>query len=180
MSFGGNTDQGTVIINPQTADRVGRRVTQSEIDHPVVLSALGVWNGRRGEKHYPSKDEMTPHHMKPFLRNVILVRVVGDKPDYEYRICGDGATVAFGRDYKGFRIADLNRVQPGYGDVMARLYGFVRKIREPVFVRGVLTRSDMSIDEQQAVFLPLGDDANVDHILYVGGYTPSSPVRARE
>jgi hypothetical protein len=171
--------RGEVIINPQSADQVGRRVNPSDVDHPVVLCALKAWNERRGGDAYPSKDAMTPQHMKPFLRNVILVRVLDDGADYEYRLCGDAAIVAFGRDYKGCRIADLNRVQPGYGDVMARLYGRVRKSREPIFVRGLLTRSDMSLDEQQAVFLPLGTDAGVDHILYVGGYTHLPPVRPR-
>jgi hypothetical protein len=170
-------NDGTVIINPQTADHVGHRVSLQDIDHPVVLDAWSVWNEQRGDGKYPSKAIMTPRRMKSFLRNVVLIAATGDKPDYEYRIFGDAAAVAFGHNYTGMRIDALNKLQPGYGDVMERLFNFVRRTASPLFVRGTLTRALSSIDEQQAVFLPLGAGDVVDHILYVGGYRRVSPKR---
>jgi len=134
-----------------------------------------VWNEQRGDKKYPSRAMMTPRLMKSFLRNVVLIAAVGEKPDYEYRIFGDAAVVAFGHNYTGMRIDALNEMQPGYGDVMERLFNFVRRTASSVFVRGTLTRALTSVDEQQGVFLPLGTGDVVDHILYVGGYRRLSP-----
>lgn len=173
----GRSSEGTVIINPQTADRVGRRVSAEEIDHPLVLDALRVWNEQRGAAQHPAKAMMTPRRMKSFLRNIVLIAVIGEKPDYEFRISGDAAVVAFGGNFTGMRIDDLNAVRPGYGDVLERLFNFVRRTDSPVFVRGTINRAITSVDEQQAVFLPLGNGNVVDHILYVGGYTPVTAKR---
>jgi len=164
------SNEGAVIINPDTADRVGHRVPVEEIDHPTVLEALRVWDEQRGDRNFPSKAAMTPRRMKTFLRNIVLIAAIGERPDYEYRIFGDAAVVAFGQNCTGMRIDALNRLQPGYGEVMGRLFDFVRRSGSPVFVRGTLMRALNSADEQQAVFLPLGSDEAVDHILYVGGY----------
>ena len=166
------SDDGKVIINLATADSVGRRVSLADITQPIVLQAVELWSEHKGAKKFPSKDAMTPRRMKAFLRNIALIAVMGEKPDYEYRVFGDAAAVAFGRNLTGMRIADLNRLQPGYGDVMARVFNFVRRTAAPVFVRGTLVRAEIKIDEQQAAFLPLGRDDLVDHILYVGAYTP--------
>jgi hypothetical protein len=169
------SNDGTVVVNPQTADRVGRCVAAEDIDHPIVLEALRVWNEQRGDKKYPSKAMMTPRRMKNFLRNTVLIAIVGDKPDYEYRIFGDAVVVAFGHNYTGMRVDALNQLQPGYGEVMERLFKFVQRTASPVFVRGTLTRALANVDEQQAVFLPLGESGMVDHILYVGGYRRLPP-----
>lgn len=168
-----NPEHGTVIINPQTADRVGRRVALEEIDHPIVLTALRTWEDLRGPQKCPAKAVMTPRMMAPFLRNVILVAAVGERPDYEFRVFGDAAVVAFGSNWTGKRIDALNAIIPGYGDVMERVFNYVRKTCAPLFVRGMLVRAELNANEQQAVFLPLGVDDAVDHVLYVGAYTPT-------
>jgi hypothetical protein len=171
----GRSNDGTVIVNLQSASRVGKRVELGEIDHPVVLEAVRIWNEQRGEKSVPTRASMAPRQMKSFLDNLALVAIVGDEPDYEYKIVGDAAIVAFGQNVTGMRIDGLNGLEPGFGDVMARIFNYVRRTASPIYVRGILMRASTNLDEQQGAFLPLGANNVVDYILYVGGFTKTPP-----
>ena len=163
-----------VIVNPQTADTIGRRIALSEISHPIVVTAWQTWSNEKSGQIFPSRVTMTPKRMAPFLKNVMLIAVIDGGADYEIRVVGDAVRAAFGQNFSGMRLADLNNLQSGFGDVIARVCRFVLNTGLPLAVQGTLTRADFDADLQQGIFLPLGVNADVDHILYVAGYTRKS------
>jgi len=166
-----NRARSPVIINATTAERVGSRISLDRVTSQRLLMALRIWKELAGDKKFPSRAAMTPRRMASFLANVVLVALHDD--DFEFRIVGDTAVVAFGQDFKNMRRATLNAREPGFGDVMARVFRSVAAKGEPLALSGRLVRTESDLDRHQALFLPLGVDTVVDHILYVGDYSHS-------
>jgi hypothetical protein len=159
-----------VVINRHTADRVGRAVALSEIEHPLVRKAYDLWNEQRGGRKFATPESMPPRLMSTFLRNIMLIGVIENGEDFEFRIMGDGALVAFGQSFQGMHIKDLNELEPGFGDVIKQACGYLVSTRTFLAVKGKLTRSDVDWDTHDGIFLPLGPESDVTQILYVGGF----------
>jgi len=159
------------IVNPRTADTVGRRILLCDISHPLVESVLRIWTQQRIGKLFPSRELMVSRRMAPFLKDVVLIGVVNQGADFEFRVVGRAIRVAFSRNVSGMRIADLNRLENGFGDVIQQVCRHVFRTGIPLAVQGTLIRADLDAHHQQSVFLPLGVGADVDHILYVVGYS---------
>lgn len=86
---------------------------------------------------------------------------------------GDAAVQAYGCSYQGMLTADMNKVQPGMGNVIKRVCGTVVRQRAPLGFRGRLLKGKDSMLYQETVMLPLGSsDSTVDAILVIGTYTP--------
>jgi hypothetical protein len=109
--------------------------------------------------------------MAKYLRNVTLYAVSASDQDFEYKIMGDAAVVAWGRSFAGLKRDDLNRIQAGMGDIIWKVCRSVTMHRQPLVLRGHLWRGDYDVTRQETIFLPLGpDDHTVTHILSVGSY----------
>lgn len=167
-----NRARSPVIINAKTAEQVGKPISLDQITSRRLLAALRVWREQAGDRKFPSRAAMTPRCMASFLANVMLVALYHD--DFEFRIVGDTAVVAFGQDFKNMRRATLNAREPGFGDVMARVFNSVAAKGKPLAMSGKLVRPEANLDHHQAIFLPLGAENVVDHILYVGDYSSSA------
>ncbi len=88
---------------------------------------------------------------------------------------GDAAVVAWGRSFRGMGRRELNALQPGVGDVVARVCRWIVREQEPLVMRGVLRKDVIDARRQETLFLPLGEvDGVVDHVLSVGIYVPQS------
>jgi len=162
-----------VPVNPETARRIGSRVPLSELTHPVVCAALALWNKRRGPRAFPSRTEIVPKSIASILRNVMLIGIVEDQSDFEFRIVGDAAVVVYGLNFQGMRRDQLNALESGFGDVIQRVCDSICRSREPIGVNGVVEHTEISVHHHQGIFLPLGNsEFKVDHVLFVGGYVP--------
>lgn len=151
-----------------------RLVPLSEIRDKRLRMALALWEDKRQARNYPSRAEMTPRNMAPFLRYITLWRRTDDGTDYEYRIMGDAYTAAYGRTMTGRRVSDLDTLRPGNGArVKAVLDHVVRNAKPAVSVGWFTTSSGKSVYHEM-IFLPLGpDDATVDHVLGVSVHSAS-------
>jgi hypothetical protein len=165
------------LVTPKTANRVGKRIALSEIENETIRYAIDLWNRTCADRIMPSKAELGPRELAGFLRSVTLFKIFGECKDFEYRIVGDAAVVAFGYNFKGLRRGTLNELQPGMGDVMFNVCNRVWRTKEPLAVKGWLQRDGTAAFFHEAVFLPLGDDhACVDHVLCVGAYDRTDPL----
>jgi hypothetical protein len=169
-------DKNLAIINETTAARVGRIVALGEIENPVVLGGLDLWNELRGTREFPSRTEVTPRRFAKFLRHITLFEIFDGGDDMEFRVMGDAAVMAFGGSFRGLRKEPLNKLQPGMGDVMARVCGHVVRTRAVLPVKGWFQQGQGTAFYQEAIFFPLGEDeGKVDHVLCIGVYTPAPP-----
>lgn len=163
-------------VTPDTADLVGHRVANEDIQSAVVREAIDVWSAKKGARRYPSRDALTPRDMMRFLRHVTLYRLKDGGTDFEYRVMGDAVVQAWGRSFVGCDSAKLNRIRAGMGDVIQRICASIARRGEPLVVRGVLSKGEYEHIDQETVFLPLGpDDTTIDHVLSVSWYAPKPP-----
>lgn len=148
-------------------------VSCETLDSRAVSLALRYWKGLRGSRRFPARDDVTPRNMAPFLRNIVLIRVVDDGTDYEYRIAGDACVQAFGTNFQGMRLTEIESIDAQYGRATRLAYEHVRAMGAPFALRGWVAPSIASLfSYHETVFLPLGESDTVDHLLVASSFTP--------
>jgi hypothetical protein len=150
-------------------------VAPKELTAKPVSLALGYWNNLRGTRPFPAREEIAPRDMVPFLRNVALARVIDNGRDYEYRIAGDAFVQAFGLNFKGMLLSQIEAQDPAYGQLTRVLYEHVRNQAQPFALRGVVPPTVPSrFTCHETIFFPLGKDGMVDHLMATTSFTPRS------
>lgn len=159
---------------PSIADapRGKQRIGLGEIQNPMLRKGLGVWERLRGEKHFPSRPQMSPREMSGLLRNTVLVKVLDGGAEFQFRIVGDAIVMAQGTSFQGMTMTEIDQALPGYGSMLREVYTRICKTGEPLAFRGWFERSaDKRPFFHESLVLPLGEDGqNVDHILVLGVY----------
>ena len=143
------------------------------VENGVVRAGIGYWRRLKGMRAYPARAQVIPRDIAGMLRNVILVRVIDNGADYEFRIVGDSHVQMSGFNMQGSHMRDMERIAPGFAEALKKLYGRVLSTRAPFAMRGVVERPDQAPLASETVLLPLGpDDSTVDHILVFSVYLP--------
>ena len=139
---------------------------------PLLHQAIAVWSENRGSARFPAREVMTPRAMAPFLRNIVLVRVIDSGKEYEFRIVGDAIVQVQGSSFQGLTLTQIDAQLPGYGASLRPIYDQLVASGEPRAYRGHVPDGPVKrAFAHETVLLPLGKDAAVDHILVVGAYT---------
>ena len=170
--------QSIVILKPETLMRSGKRIVPSELEQETVKQGLAVWDTLRGERRYPSRSAVTPRALAKLLPKTVLLQVDPDKSEFVFRIVGDIWQEAHGFNLQGKSMADIDRVSPGYGSGIKRIFARVCRKREPVAMHGALERDEQygPMLRYESLYLPLGEtDSVVDHILGFGAFTQAPP-----
>ena len=150
-------------------------VPLDQLDSPVVRRGLHYWSKGRGTKPYPTREEIVPRELAGLLRHVVLLRLIDDGADYEFRIVGDAHVISHGFNMQGLKVSDVDAHSPGYGPVLKSLYDRVVRRRSAYAFRGWLERGDQKQKYiySESVFMPLGpDSATIDHVLNFSVYVP--------
>lgn len=164
---------------------IGRSPLAS-LDEPLLCDGLAYWRGLCRGRKFPVRSAVTLSGLAPMMRNAILIRVIGEGEDYEYRFVGDAHIGVHGRSVQGARWSE---VSAGNG-VPARqrkcFYDEVVQTGAPLAVRGYVARRffDVAHPEHRVFFysralcLPLGrHETAVDHILTFTVYDKEMPPR---
>ena len=162
---------------PNGSGLVETEVPIGEIASPHLLKAHAVWDGRRGSRRFPARDDIAPRDMASFLRNTALIKVVDGGRDYQFRITGDAIVQVQGHSCQGMTLTEVERAIPGYGKMLKPTYDLVLARAAPVAFRGFIARSPGGrAFGYETVLLPLGPDA-IDHILVVAvhDYSDAKP-----
>ncbi|MEJ1969181.1 MAG: PAS domain-containing protein [Rhizomicrobium sp.] len=157
---------------PQSASGV---IPLDAIESPIVRQGVAYWRRLKGERPYPSRQELMPRDLSPLLRHVVLLRLVDGGADYEYRIVGDAHVISHGFSMQGLRVGDVDTFSPGYGPVLKSLYDRAVRRRDVYAFRGWMERGDKHKQYiySESVFMPMGPDADtIDHVLNFSVYVP--------
>jgi hypothetical protein len=150
----------------------GEITTLDMLEAKDVKLGIAQWTALCGERRFPA--EPVPWLLGLLLRNIILVRVLEDGNDYEYRIVGNALVEGgFGENFAGRRLSAITSDLPRFGIGLRMLYDMVRGSGEPLFYRGWAGR-DMPgarFVYYESAILPFGAD-DVDHILVVSALVP--------
>ena len=142
-----------------------------EVQHPIVKSAVVYWQLIRAQRQFPARADLTLRGMASFLPYTLIIAVIDDGADYEYRFVGDAERQSFKRDFKGMRVSQVEEIAPNFGEIIRASYDKVRSTGLP-FAAGGLADHVQATDflpYHETAFLPLGATDNaVDHLLAVG------------
>ena len=146
-----------------------------EVQNPLLLKGLALWQRQRDTRRFPGRSEMSPRQLSSLLRNTVLVRVLGNAEDFEFRIVGDAIVTVQGASFQSMTTTQIDAVLPGYGRMLRRSYLAVCESGEPSAYRGWFDRGpDGRAFFHESVVLPLGTDGQtVDHLLILGVYAYS-------
>jgi hypothetical protein len=153
-------------------------VSPQVLDNEPVAFAVRHWDALRGARRYPTRDEVLPREIAGILRHIVLIRILDAGADFEYRIVGDAHVQAQGANFVGMRLKQLEAANPGFDPNTRATYEYVRFTGEPLAVRGWVGRDapESKFCYYETVFLPLGAEDGVDHLLVVTSYVPRAGV----
>lgn len=154
-------------------------VQPDDLDSEPVSFAVRHWNALRGARRFPTRDEIMPRDIASLLRHIVLIRVLDDGADFEYRIVGDAHVQAQGVNFVGTRLTEFEA--EAECDPHTRVtYEFVRSTGEALAIRGWVGRDapESPFCYYETVFLPLGENETVDHLLVVSCYAPREGIES--
>ncbi len=140
-----------------------------------VKAGVEYWRSLCADKRFPARAELTLRGMALFLPYSVILNVIGDGADYEFKYVGDAQRQAFGKQFKGLLVTQIEATAPKLGAVLLRAYEHARSSGMPFIVRDRLDRetSDATAQFYETAFLPLGTSGHsVDHLLIVGVQIP--------
>jgi hypothetical protein len=143
---------------------------------PFVKAGVAYWAMTKADRRFPARVELTLRGMAPFLPQSVIVGVIDDGADFEYRYVGDAQRQAFKSYFKGLRVTQIEAAAPELGGLLRGVYEQVRSSGIPFLVRGRLGQEggDPRFRFHETAFLPLGaDGTTVDQLLVVGVQVPA-------
>jgi hypothetical protein len=158
---------------PYSSERPSGPIGIDLVESEIVRAGVAYWRRLRSTRKFPDRNDMTPRDIRGLLRNVVLLRVIDDGRDYEFRIVGDAHVIAHGFSMQGKNLSQMDDHAPGYGAVLKELYDYPVRRGTPLALRGWLSMGEDGAEFvfSESVFLPLGpNDETIDHVLNFSVY----------
>jgi hypothetical protein len=166
------SDESKPVSRPWRPGWLSQRIAIGDIQSPLVRKAYDLWIRKKLGRRMPSRSELSPRDMAEFLRNVLIVKVLGGG-EFEFRIVGDALVTLQGASFQGMNTAEIDRNVPGYGEGLREVYSLLCKVAEPLIFRGKSQSGAVGKPFfHETLLLPLGANSEtVDHILAIGYYS---------
>lgn len=132
----------------------------------LLPTALAHWHRLRGGRRLPLRAEFDPSEVPALLPYVIVVDVLHDPPDFQYRLLGTAIDRVLGGGYRGKRYSELTFTKPGTAlwDEHWRVVAEQAPLRSTVAYLG----TDRAIQKADYVAMPFSDAGqSVDMLLAV-------------
>ena len=140
-----------------SSDRRWTTLEFLEFCHPSVREIYAYWDGKRRGRRMPSRADIDPAEMIPFLPNLILVDVVCTEPlSLTYRLVGTREVEARGRDPTNSSVAE-NFYCRSREDALANYQDVIER-RAPLFDFDSKNSPHSRLSEHGSIFLPLSSD----------------------
>lgn len=147
-------------------------ISFEDISSPMLRHGVEQWNGLRGRRRFPAREDLKPRDIVHLLSCMSLLRTLPDG-DFEYRITGDAVVRSYDVRLQNRRVSDICRDMPVYARFVRPLLAHVARHGTPLAVKGK-TGHDVYLTKfthHENVVLPLGpNDDTVDHILIFSSY----------
>lgn len=123
------------------------------------------WRAQKGAKKYPSRTDISPEGMKPFLSKVMLIDVRQSPLDFVYRVFGTAVASANNKDFTGKSVRDLE--PPDFAELIWQQYSEAVRTGEPSLHRVQLVTENQTMNYHR-ILLPLSTDGStIDMLLAV-------------
>lgn len=149
----------------------------ASLGNDMVRTGVAYWRQLGAGRQFPPQASMMSCLSPQLLDHAVLVEVIDDGADYEYRRVGPAMTRAFDEDFTGERISGLVAREPRFGLSLRMVYEMVRASGEPVAYRGWVGADlkGAAFVRHESAILPLGEDGVVDHLLQVTALVMRAP-----
>lgn len=147
-------------------------LTPDTVAQAPLKTGVAWWRAARGNRPYPSKQDLHPRQMSSLLPYMSLVKVIDDGADFEHRIVGDVMVQSFTVQLQKRRFSEIAKDAPVF---IERCFSFFRMVVETGAPVGWRSSGDYAscravISPGEVVLLPLGR-SKVDHILGIGAHS---------
>lgn len=136
----------------------------SQIRTPALRELYQYWAGMQGTHRLPSRSDLDPVEMAPFLPHVVLLDVEDDPRQYRIRVWGTAVTDGYGEDLTGRYHHELTTGKHEL-DADATLAETMASGR-PTCFRLDFETTGAFLQEMERIVLPLSDDGQkIDKLL---------------
>jgi hypothetical protein len=150
-----------------------RTPDQSEITEPPFLTVCHesvralyrYWHSKRNGRLMPSRRDIDPLEMKPWLAHLMLVDVLPTEPRYVYRLVGTGEVAQRRYDPTGRPVSEA--FFSGTAEETLSCYDAVVKSRQPFFLNAPYSTPFGKLAHDDIIFLPLSDDDEIVNMILV-------------
>jgi hypothetical protein len=149
-------------------------ITLDRLESSVVIAGNAYWQNLRGTRRFPARQDMHPRDFASLLRAMLLVQVIDGGADFEFRITGDAHVQAYAIPFQGRRLNDFVVMAPAFCLALRSVFAHVAQTGSPAALRGRMGPDFPNANYAycENIFLPLGADDTVDHILGFSTYLP--------
>jgi hypothetical protein len=140
-------------------------VMQIAASNDEIRAVFDYWRRKAGDRRMPSRADIDPVELKPFLPRITLVDVVDDQRHLVYRLAGTREVEARGADPTGKPVGDAY-FGPSQNEVVRR-YNYVIEYQAPYYFRGGFEFGDRFVENEEIIFLPLSDDSERVNMILV-------------
>lgn len=132
--------------------------------HPDILRFLAYWQEKCAGRRMPSRADIDPSEIKPYLPHITLVDVVDDERRYVYRLVGTKEVELRGYDPTGRSVSDAYFAVSAENAVQN--YDITRQSRAPFYVADPFQAVDRFVGEED-LFLPLSNDGETVNMIVI-------------
>jgi hypothetical protein len=132
-------------------------------DDPRLHEFVRYWESKRRDGRLPSRADIDPIELKPFLGNIFMLDVVGDQKRFRYRLVGTKIVARVGRDSTGkFQEEAYSPEQAAENNALYRL---ICETKKPVRNFGVINWVNRKFLRYEIANMPLADDGETVNII---------------
>ncbi len=151
------------ILNPAKGEGI-MAADWRDTCHPDILRVLNYWEEKRQGRLMPSRADIDPADLKPYLPHITLVDAVDDDRRYVYRLVGTKEVELRGYDPTGRAVGDAYFASSA--DAALHRYEDVCRKRAPCYIAEPYQVVDRYIGEED-LFLPLSQDGQKVNMILV-------------
>jgi hypothetical protein len=133
-------------------------------EHLPFEPIVALWSEKRGTRNRPERGDIRPHDMRAYLSSIQLLEVVEGGRDFRFRVVGSDFLKSLGYDVTGQCVSELTDPI-----LRERTLAALRRVVEtgkPVRTTGdFLVRARIDYARIEKIFLPLGTQEHVTHVL---------------
>jgi len=147
---------------------------------PALAFLQDYWDKKRGTRPMPSRADISPAEMKPFIRAIVLVDALPDLADFRYRMIGSDVTEHMLSDATGKTLREAF-ARYGQDATEGAIAGYAHVARNKVVMRlhgsaEWLHQPHLDFD---SIHLPLSEDGQaVNMILSAVVFEPTAGVKS--
>lgn len=78
------------------------------VKNPDLARLYAYWDGKRGKRAMPRRDEIVPEDIRDILVHAFLIDVSESEPRFRFSICGPEVANLFGMDLTGCALEDID------------------------------------------------------------------------